>query len=287
MILKIPQLAFFMLALQLNAQNKVTTLKADGPGGTYELIDSVLAPIKGSALEAPGVQYGECNNHSDFKNINGNAEHISEIIDSEMGPVFQFTLHVNEDKDRHKCNTKDRQRNEIKTYRSSPDYLKATVGEKIEYKWTMKLPTDFKASNNFTHLHQIKSIGASDNGDKIPLITLTAFQKSSGAYLNLRYAAETTQETLTKVSLDEFKGHWVEFTETIEFKKGKKGTYHILMKNIKNGKTILDFKHKGIMYKKDSDLMRPKWGIYRSLKSSKDIKDENVLFGYFQITEFK
>ena len=40
-----------------------------------------------------------------------------------------------------------------------------------------------------------------------------------------------------------------------------------------------------LTYKKDADFMRPKWGVYRSLKHPDDIKDENVLFGYFKITE--
>ena len=268
------------------SQAKITTLQADGPGDTYQLIDSVLAPLKGSAIESPGLKIGDCDNHSYYKSTDNNTHHITEIDDPEIGPVFQFAIHAKEDIDRNKCGKKDRQRNEIKTYRSSPDYLKATIGEKIEYKWTMKLPNNFKAFDRFTHFHQIKSVGADDDGDKTPLITFTAYEKPSGESLHIRYGPADTQETLTKVPLSEFKGNWVEFTETIDFKKGKKGNYHIVMKNIKTGKTILDFKHKGIMYKKGSDLMRPKWGIYRSLKSPNNIKDENILFGYFKISEY-
>ena len=151
----------------------------------------------------------------------------------------------------------------------------------------MKLPSDFEVSKKFTHLHQIKSVGAANNGDKMPLITFTGVKKSDNkSYIELRYGPELTQKALTKIPLNEFKGQWVEFTETIDYKKGKKGTYHILIKNINNGKTILDLKHKGLMFKKDAVLMRPKWGIYRSLKGAEGLKDENVLYGYFKISEY-
>lgn len=285
MIKKIIAPTLFLISLSSFAQTIVTSLKANGPGDTYKLIDSVLAPNKGSAIESPGTKVGDCDNHSSFINADGNSHHITEINDPEMGPVFKFILHAKEDIDRNKCGKKDRQRNEIKTYRSSPDYLVATQGEKIEYKWTMKLPADFKAFGSFTHFHQIKSVDAKNDGDKMPLITFTAYKKSSGESLNIRYGPVSTQETLAKIPLSEFKGNWVEFTETVDYKKGKKGTYHVLIKNIKTKKTILDFKHKGMMFKEDASLMRPKWGIYRSLKYPNDIKDEEVLYGEFKITE--
>ena len=278
-------LTFIFTSLLTFAQTKVTTLKADGPGDTYQLIDSILAPNKGSAIESPGTKTGDCDNHSNYINADGNANHITEVNDPQMGPVFKFTLHAKEDIDRNKCEKKDRQRNEIKTYRSSPDYLKATLGEKIEYKWNMKLPNDFKAFESFTHFHQIKSVDAKNGGDKMPLITFTTYKKSSGEFLNIRYGPVLTQETLAKIPLSEFKGNWVEFKETIDFKKGKKGTYQLLVKNLKSKKTILDFEHRGVMFKEGASLMRPKWGIYRSLKYPNNIKDEEVLFGEFKITE--
>lgn len=61
-------------------------LSANGPGNTYELIDSVLG---GSAEEVP-----DCS-HPDF------GRHISEIWDSTLHRyVFVFTIHVTPDNDR-------------------------------------------------------------------------------------------------------------------------------------------------------------------------------------------
>ena len=37
--------------------------------------------------------------------------------------------------------------------------------------------------------------------------------------------------------------------------------------------------------KPDNDFIRPKWGIYRSLKKQKDLRDEAVRFNDFSIKE--
>src|SRR4030095_15959777 len=77
------------------------TLKADGPGATYELIASAFG---GDPLEDPDCA------HPSF------GRHVSETFDPALHTnVFVFTIHVTPDNDR--CNgSTDRQRNEIKTY---------------------------------------------------------------------------------------------------------------------------------------------------------------------------
>src|SRR5262245_4943917 len=77
------------------------TLKADGPGSTYELISSAFG---GDPLEDPDCA------HPAF------GRHVSEVFDQTLREnVFVFTMHVTPDNDR--CNgSTDRQRNEIKTY---------------------------------------------------------------------------------------------------------------------------------------------------------------------------
>jgi hypothetical protein len=37
----------------------------------------------------------------------------------------------------------------------------------------------------------------------------------------------------------------------------------------------------------DNDFIRPKWGIYRSLKKAQDLRDEAVRFNDFSIQESK
>ena len=58
------------------------------------------------------------------------------------------------------------------------------------------------------------------------------------------------------------------------------------IKKIKNGQELLAFKSDNIMtIKPDNDFIRPKWGIYRSLKKQKDLRDEAVRFNDFSIKE--
>src|SRR5882757_1607525 len=90
------------------------TLKADGPGSTYELIASAFG---GDPVEDPDCA------HPAF------GRHVSEVFDPALNKnVFVFTIHVTPDNDR--CNgSTDRQRNEIKTYGPSPDSLKGQLNE--------------------------------------------------------------------------------------------------------------------------------------------------------------
>ena len=242
-------------------------LNADGPGDTYELISSVLAPGY-DAVEVP-----DCS-HPDF------GRHIDEVFDTELNSyVFRFFIHKTPDNDR--CINFDRQRTEIKTYKKSPDYLLGTQNETVEYKWKFKLDSGFQASSAFTHLHQLKAVGGPDEG--MPLFTLTA-RKGDPDKLELRYAESTNQITLKKVDLTPFKGAWVEVTETVLY--GENGAYSISIKKVGDGTMLLEYTNNSIRtWKTDAEFIRPKWGIYRSLSDVDNLRDETLLFSDFRIKE--
>lgn len=280
---------FLLFNLTINAQTIVTTLTANGPGNTYEDINAILAPNGGDVVEAPGITPSDnCTNHDDFDNgeATNPERHIQEMVDPEMGNVFKFSIHVNEDIDRDKCTTTDRQRNEIKTYASSPDYLLGTLGETVEYKWSFKIPIGFQPSSSFTHIHQLKSVGGISSEESIPMITLTIYKKSSGDRLELRYAATDDQENIAQVLLSELVDNWVEVTETIIYGYEGEGSYAITITDISNGSVLLNYSdNTKRYYKTNADFIRPKWGIYRSLNEAVSLRDEEVLFGSFTITE--
>ncbi len=254
-------LGFFGFA---NAQ---TILKADGKTDTYVLINTILAPGY-SVIEAPDCA------HEEF------GKHITQIFDKELN-CYVFQFHIHTDKDNDRCKKFDRQRNEIKAYEQSPENTKATEGETVVYKWKFKLDENFKVSKGFTHLHQLKAVGGSEAN--MPLVTLTA-RKGDPDKLELRYAENTTQETLTKADLNAFKGNWVEITETVTF--GETGKYKIEIIRIKDGKSLMSYQSKKIRtWKTDADFLRPKWGIYRSLKYKDDLRDEVISFTDFSIEE--
>ncbi len=117
----------------------------------------------------------------------------------------------------------------------------------------------------------------------MPLITFTA-RKGTPDKLELRYAETLTQETLKDVNLSLFKGVWVEATETISF--GEQGKYTVSIKKVSDNTEIFAYTNNSIrMWKTDADFLRPKWGIYRSLDDAENLRDEQVRFANFSITE--
>jgi len=242
-------------------------LKADGPGNTYDLITSILAPGY-NPIEVP-----DCN-HPEF------GDHIDELFDSELNTnVFRFYIHASPDNDR--CINFDRQRNEIKTYDQSPDNLLGVDNEKVVYKWKFKLKSGFQTSPNFTHLHQLKSVGGSLAS--MPMYTLTA-RKGNPDKLELRYAETDDQNTLTETDLAPFVDTWLEVTEIIKY--GTSGTYEIEIKKVSDNTTLFAYSNFSIInWRAGATFVRPKWGIYRSLLNAQDLRDEEVLFADFSITE--
>ncbi|MDV7186313.1 heparin lyase I family protein [Lutibacter sp. TH_r2] len=257
----------------MEANNVLSEIKleSDGAGNTYELINSVFAPNY-NVIEAP-----DCN-HEEF------GRHIDEVFDTELNKnVFRFFIHKTPDNDR--CINFDRQRNEIKTYDKSPDELLGVENEKVKYSWKFKLPSDFQSSSNFTHIHQLKAVGGSE--ESMPLITFTT-RKGSPDQLELRYAETTSQVTLTKVDLTPFKGKWVEVVETVIFGEKGIGMYEVEIKDIVSQNILFSYLNDTIrMWKTNADFIRPKWGIYRSLLNESSLKDETVLFADFEVVELK
>lgn len=244
-------------------------LRADGNGNTYDLITSVLAPGN-NPIETP-----DCN-HIDF------GEHIDEIFDTELNkPVFRFFIHTRPDNDR--CINFDRQRNEIKTYDKSPDHLLGVENETVVYTWKFKLESGFQSSPNFTHIHQIKSVGGALAS--MPMYTLTT-RKGTPDILQLRYAETDSQRTLAETNLAPFVGHWIDVEETVKY--GESGTYNMVLKKVSDQSILFEYSNNAIInWRPGGTFVRPKWGVYRSLDNAQDLRDEEVLFADFSITEIQ
>ena len=244
------------------------TLKADGPGSTYELIASAFG---GDPLEDPDCA------HPSF------GRHVSEIFDPQLQKnVFVFTIHVTPDNDR--CNgSTDRQRNEIKTYGPSPDSLKGQLNETVTYRWKFKIDAGFQPSPSFTHIHQIK---AGDGNDGAPIITITP-RAGIPDKLEIIHTGNSTATTLGKVKtvdLAAFKGVWVEVTEKVVYKTN--GSIDIVFKKLSDGAVLLNYSNNNLdMWRDSTTFCRPKWGIYRSLNNSSYLRDEEVWFADFCIAE--
>jgi hypothetical protein len=242
-------------------------LRADGPGGTYELIDSVLG---GSAEEVP-----DCS-HPAF------GRHIGEIWDSTLHCyVFAFYIHVTPDNDR--CVNFDRQRNEIKTYGPSPDSLKGFLGDTMTQEWKFKLDSGFQPSPSFTHIHQIK---AGDGDAGAPLITLTPRfgHPDKMQVIHTGSSSATSLGTVVSVSLAPFMGTWVKAEEHIIYKTA--GSYSLTIRRMSDDSVLLSYSNTNIdMWRDSTTFCRPKWGIYRSLNNKSYLRDEIVRFNDFYIVK--
>ena len=69
-------------------------------------------------------------------------------------------------------------------------------------------------------------------------------------------------------------------TEVIKI--GIQGSYSIAIKRTKDGKELLSYSNPNMMtIRANNNFIRPKWGIYRSLKKPEDLRDETLWFAIF------
>lgn len=256
-------------------------LYADGNDeGTYELIQKC-----GYNYETPDLS----GNHA-----NESFRHIRQIMDTELNKyVFDFYLHIDNDDDRGLPNIKDRQRNEIKTDNHSPKSMVAQKGETLTMSWKFKLPSGFKTTTKFSHIHQLKGIDNKDgNADVgLPLITFTARSMSSGGQqLQIIYTSPASEGSkltyLKKLDLSSFLGEWVEVTETVCF--DTEGSYSVKIKRISDGKLLVELNNQQLnLWREGATGLRPKWGLYRSFGTNGELKpqlrDEVLKFADFLI----
>jgi hypothetical protein len=272
-------------------------LNADNvSNNTYELINSffVRSGSSSTAVEAPDQLKANVSGNSVDGTHTAFGRHIAEVFDATLNKnVFAFYSHVASDNDVSTTST-DRQRVEIKTFGSSPDNLKGVLGEIVRYKWRFKIPTGWQPSSAFTHIHQVKAVDG-DDGD--PLYTLTLRKGTSGSSSNkfeLVYDSGTSGSAikLLVVDLSLFEGIWVEATETMTIGTGTNGTYSIDIKRLSDQVSLFSFSDMARETIRPANgptpansFIRPKWGIYRSIATPADLRDEVLYFSDFSIEE--
>lgn len=215
--------------------------------------------------------------------------HIYEATDDIVGNHFIFTLHKNKDMDRDKLSKSDRQRNEIKAYGGSEKALKAYENEILAYSWKFKLDDGITFSKNFGHIFQLKAV---DDGPGYPVLTLTGRNKG-GEWLQVLHTMDKLT-LLKQVPLIPLKGKWLQVSCFVNY--NNEGQLELLITDLTNNdtntNTVLHLSINNIdMWrgKKEKDFVRPKWGLYRSLRSKDMLRDdeEKVFFADFIVQKLK
>lgn len=256
------------------------TLSADGFNkglGTYQLIRNFGGK---KSIEAP-----------DLYNVNHpETPHIYEASDNMVGNHFVFTLHKNKDRDRNKLTINDRQRNEIKAYAGSEKALKAYENERMAYSWKFKLNDNITFSKNFGHVFQLKSV---DGGPGQPILTISGRNKK-GEWLQVIHSIHGKLTLLKRVPLIPLKGKWLQVTCFVNYQN--EGQLELLITDLTNSNpdtnTVLQLSLDNIdMWRgtNEDHFVRPKWGLYRSLKSKDMLRDdeEKVFFADFIVQKLK
>ena len=277
---------------QTFVENHAYDLTADGPDTgkkSYKLIRKVLGE---KAIESPDL----------YKSNHSKMPHILEGVDDIVGPHFIFLAHRDEDMDRDKDIT-DRQRNEIKAYDKSKRGLKGYENEAMQYRWKFKVEEGFEFSKSFTHFFQLKAKNlskspSSKDSDSFPIITFTAVDKGNGSdELQLRHSPSLTpdgkrlkSEKLVRKDMSLFTGKWVEFFVQTTYQD--QGQLIVQATDVESGELLINFEKTGIdMWRGESreDFVRPKWGIYRSLKDKSSLRkdEERAYFADFSIRKGK
>jgi hypothetical protein len=242
------------------------TISADGPGNTYELLES-----RGFGLETPDCGHA--------------VRHIREVFDGTLGKnVFAFDIHRDLDDDR--CTNSDRQRLEVKTAPgdANQDILQHTNGQTAYYRWKFRLPSGFQASPNFTHIFQIKAQAGSDAGS--PILTITP-RAGSPDRLEIIFTPPSGQSgggVKAQADLSLFRNVWVE--AFVQYRSADSGNIQLSLKRLSDGATLLSW-NSGTLdtWRAGNNYNRGKWGIYRSLNSLSSLRDETVLFADWCVSE--
>ncbi|RVU86444.1 hypothetical protein EOL70_03060 [Leucothrix sargassi] len=253
------------------------TLDADGPKQGQSAYDLIRAFGGSNPIESPDLYPENHPSHS----------HIFEETDDQVGHHFKFVLHRDKDRDRDKLNITDRQRNEIKAYGGSEKALKAYQGETFEYRWKFKLDGDFAVSKHFTHVFQLKSV---DDGPGSPIFAFTARKRYGEDVLEVGHAPIKRAHVIASHTLADIRGEWLSVVFRVTY--ANVGQASVSVKRLRDGKSIIELAPTNIDTWRGTEpehFVRPKWGIYRSLKDIERLRagEESARFANFVVRELR
>lgn len=265
----------------------------------WEVINNYMKQFKFEYSEHPNN--AESNDHLD-------GVHIEVVKDETLGyDVFKFNIHASADEegnililDGDRGERKDRQRNEMKTRTKDTDYrVNGNWEEEQKLEWKFKIPTGFRPTKNFTHIHQLKA-QEGNNGSPVITISLRASDtngKNSRVQVihNGDVSATNKGTIIDNLPLSDFEDEWIQVTTQMRYTHD--GFFSIKMERMSDHKVLVEKSFEHIdMWRKGAKNIRSKYGIYRSYGGkltegpegkfpTSGIKDESLYLADFKIYE--
>ena len=250
-------------------------LRPDSPS-TISASDQIKNVFGKYSVESPLLQ--------DWKDQD--FEHIKIVKDNELESSFMFSLRRDIDGDRNKTwpKGKERQRNEIKGYQSSPEPMKAISSETHQIKWYLKIDKSFQINKQFCHFFQLKAVGTKNIDD--PVLTLSGVTDRGKPQLQLQWWSLKDSGRIFLTDWESCKGKWL-VCECIS-KYSQNGSIHFSVRSM-DGEINQKKQLKKLETWRDGfSFVRPKWGIYRSLANEREKlnQEDRIWMTNFSIQKF-
>jgi hypothetical protein len=181
----------------------------------------------------------------------GRAPHISVDGDAD---AYRFVMHL-EDRD----TSTDRQRHEVRGMRNGDQTVSMLYGDAWRFTYSMFIPDTLKATTTFSHIMQMKEPGTGSS----PIIVQSLRRTAGRPTLELRVFDSDT--LVGAVDLPPLQNHWIDIDFQIGIGDAPDGWVRWIVKD--GATTVIDAFAGGV----DTwlgDRVRPKWGIYRSIRDT-------------------
>jgi hypothetical protein len=164
----------------------------------------------------------------------------------------------------------DRQRNEVRGMRVRDGRTITLLnGETWRFTYSMFIPDTLKATTTFTHIMQMKAPGTGSD----PIIVTSLRRYGTVPKMELR--AFGSNVTVGAVDLEPLQNHWIDIEFEMRIGDAPDGWVRWVVRD--GTTTVIDTTTTGV----DTwlfDRVRPKWGIYRSLRdTSGSLQDTYLL----------
>ena len=210
--------------------------------------------------------------------------HVREVFDSALGKnVFAFDAHRDLDNDR--CTNFDRQRMEVKTAPGDANQstLQHANGETAYYRWKFKLLRAFRplrTSHTFSRSRRRPEMTrARPSSRSLPAPAIRISCKSSGRRLPANRAEASRRRPTSRCSVT--CGLKLSCSTGARTRKRQ-----LSIKRLSDGATLISWTSGALdTWRSGNNYNRGKWGIYRSLNSISQLRDETVLFADWCVSE--